>query len=400
LTHNLLVNISYGRDPRALVVTATLLFAFLTLTVSSTDDNDPKLIRWKMQRILKEVSQIIEKNYYDAKLNGVNWKSAVEVARKRIDEADHTGEMVAAISGLVARLNDSHTVFIPPGRTEHPHFGFEVKPFGEDAIVYEVMPQGPADLAGLRVGDGIEVVNDFKVTRANIDDMMRYFRLLNPNRTLHLTVATDGTKTRQIVIEAKLKAEVTKDFSRLYNTYERELKQDETPSSREYDSGIVYLKFPSFMVVPHDAGSFVRKAEHASAVILDLRENGGGRQDALLEVAGYFIHEPGDLAESISREKTDALKIKPKKPGITAPLFVLVDSHSASASEMFARSIQLNHRGKIVGDRTSGRVNQAAIYWGPYRTTFAPGRIRALMWRWNSPEMRFPWARTRRASSN
>jgi hypothetical protein len=39
------------------------------------DDNDPKLIRWKMQRILKEVAETVQKNFYDPKLNGVDWKA-------------------------------------------------------------------------------------------------------------------------------------------------------------------------------------------------------------------------------------------------------------------------------------------------------------------------------------
>ena len=149
--------------------------SILVISASAADDNDPKLIRWRMQRMLKEVSETVEKNFYDPKLNGVDWKAGVEVARKRIDEADHTGEMVAAITGLIARLNDSHTVFIPPGRTEHALFGFDAKPFGDDVLVYDLMPQGPAELAGLQVGDRILALNDFRATRSNIDIMMRYF---------------------------------------------------------------------------------------------------------------------------------------------------------------------------------------------------------------------------------
>ena len=95
------------------------LVSFLAISSSGRDDNDPKQVRWRMQRMLKEVSETVQKNFYDPTLNGVDWKAGVEAARKRIDEADHTDEMVAAITGLLARLNDSHTVFIPPGRTEH-----------------------------------------------------------------------------------------------------------------------------------------------------------------------------------------------------------------------------------------------------------------------------------------
>lgn len=144
-----------------------LLVALLALiSAAAVDDNDPKLVRWRMQRILKEVSETVQKNFYDPKLKGVNWKEGVEIAQKRIDQADHTGEMVPAITGLLARLNDSHTVFIPPGRTEHALFGFAAKPFGDDVFVYEVMPEGPAQSAGLQVGDRILAVNEFRATRS------------------------------------------------------------------------------------------------------------------------------------------------------------------------------------------------------------------------------------------
>src|SRR6266404_6763872 len=93
-----------------LVVLVAVVFVMHTLGV---DDNDPKLVRWRMQRILKEVSHTVETSFYDPKLNGVDWKASVETARQRIDKADHTGEMIAAIAGLLARLGDSHTVFIP-----------------------------------------------------------------------------------------------------------------------------------------------------------------------------------------------------------------------------------------------------------------------------------------------
>ncbi len=317
-----------------------------------------------MQRILKEVSETVEKNYYDPRMNGVDWKASTEIARQRIDKADHTGEMVAAITGLLARLNDSHTVFIPPGRTEHPLFGFDAKPFGDEVRLYDVMAKGPADLAGLQIGDRILAVNGFRATRDNIDIMMRYFRFLNPNHTLQLTISRDGAKEHVITVEARLQSEFSKDFSHLYNTYARERKEEREPLSKDYESGIVYLRCPSFMTTPHDAGAFVSRAKNARAVILDLRENGGGRTDALEEIVGHFFDEKAKLADFVGRDKTVPVEIKSESPHITAALFVLVDSHSASSSEMLARYVQIRHRGKVVGDRTSARVNAARIFPG------------------------------------
>jgi carboxyl-terminal processing protease len=340
------------------------LFCVLALmpATDATDDNDPKLIRWRMQRILKDVAYTVETSFYDPKLNGVDWKASVEAARQRIDQADRTGEMVAAITGLLARLNDSHTVFIPPGRTEHAVFGFDAKSFGDEVMVYDVMPKGPADEAGLQIGDQILAVSQFAATRADIDIMLRYFRFLDPVRALPLTISR-GNSTQLITVKAELKSEFSKDFSHLYDSYTREKKRDFEPRAKDYEGGIVYLKFPSFAIRPSDAGSFVAKARDAHALILDLRENHGGDVETLKEVAGHLFNQGGKLADFIGRNTTVSVQVKPHKP-ISSPLFVLVDSHSASASEMLARYIQIMQRGKIVGDRTSGRVNAARIVPG------------------------------------
>jgi carboxyl-terminal processing protease len=366
--------------PRALAV--LLVFTVALFRASGVDDNDPKLVRWRMQRILKDVSYTVETSFYDPKLNGVDWKASVEMARQRIDKADRLGEMVAAITGLLARLNDSHTVFIPPGRTEYAVFGFDAKAFGDEVLVYDVMPKGPADAAGLQIGDRILAVNDFRATRDDIDIMLRYFRFLDPVGSLPLTISR-GNSTHVVTVKAELRSEFSKDFSHLYDTYAREQKKESEFLAKNYENGVIYLRFPSFVIRPQDAGSFVAKAKDAHTVILDLRENHGGDVETLEELAGHFFHQHAKLADFVGRDRSVSVQIKPRNPYLSCPLFVLVDSHSASASEMFARYIQITHRGKTVGDHTSGRVNAArivpgtvgSVYTAYYALEIAVGRV-------------------------
>jgi len=58
------------------------------------------------------------------------------------------------------------------------------------------MAHGPADSAGLKVSDRILAANDFYATRSNLDKMMLYFRFLNPNRTLRLTISRSGSPSK------------------------------------------------------------------------------------------------------------------------------------------------------------------------------------------------------------
>jgi C-terminal processing protease CtpA/Prc len=86
------------------------------------------------------------------------------------------------------------------------------------------------------------------------------------------------------------------------------------------------------------------------------------------------------MANSISRRKSDPIHVKPDSPQIACPLLVLIDSSSASASEMFAGSMQIHKRAVVIGDRSSGRVNSARFFWEP------PGSIKMTL-----PERTIDW---------
>lgn len=102
-----------------------------------------------------------------------------------------------------------------------------------------------------------------------------------------------------------------------------------------------------------------------------------------MRLAGYFEDEPTILAEVEQRKKTEELKIKPERPTLRMPLFILVDSETASAGEMFARHFQRTGRAKVIGDTTSGRVNEARYFPHnsgfdvivPYAVEVAVGRV-------------------------
>jgi carboxyl-terminal processing protease len=81
-------------------------------------------------------------------------------------------------------------------------------------------------------------------------------------------------------------------------------------------------------------------------------------------MVGHFVSHPTVLCRAISRDKTDEVIAKPKSPNLTAPLFILVDSHSASAAEILARVLQLQNRATVVGDLTAGKVNRASMFGG------------------------------------
>ena len=362
-------------------------FVFLGIilaSVSTRAGNSGDHVRSRMLEILNQVASLVQHNYYDPALKGIDWKGAVDATRQRIRTADNEGDMTAAISGLLSRLSDSHTYFVRPQRLQPVIFGFDAEAFGDDVRIFQIMPGGPAEAAGLRCGDRILGVQGFVANRKLIDDEMRYFEYLDPRLTLTLRIAREGSTPKDYIIKGKQPATSSKEFVKTYEEYKQQhLKGAANPSITEEPEGIEYLKFPTFMIPPTRADSVLKQTKDARALILDLRNNGGGRDDTLQEMASHFFDLPTEVMLAIGRDKKEELVVKPKRPEFTAPLFVLVDSHSASASEIMARILQLRKRATIIGDVTAGKVNLAhwfggmggAIYEIPFAVSITVARI-------------------------
>lgn len=90
----------------------TLVASLLTGTLSA--QGNIKGNRDLAKMIARGVSAVLEKNFYDSKMKGVDWKKALDDAESKIGTSNSVGEMYAAIDEMVLKLDDSHTSFIPP----------------------------------------------------------------------------------------------------------------------------------------------------------------------------------------------------------------------------------------------------------------------------------------------
>jgi carboxyl-terminal processing protease len=97
-------------------------------------------------------------------------------------------------------------------------------------------------------------------------------------------------------------------------------------------------------------------------LIIDLRGNGGGSLAALSALVGNVFDHDVLVATERPRAKERSEIAKPARNAFLGKLFVLVDSRSASAAEMFARVVQIERRGAVVGDRTAGAVMAAQFF--------------------------------------
>jgi carboxyl-terminal processing protease len=330
--------------------------------------NDLKFERDRARDVMEVISSDIEKNFYDSNLKGLDWKSLVADTDRKIEAAQSVSAMYTAIFGLINKLDDSHTALLPPGRAVEIKFGFNAKPFGEKVLVYELTKKGPAEIAGLQLGDELLLMNGFKVNRQSYQKIVYYLRMIRPANELEIVYRRGNGELQKLRWETQvenkpLMVDVT-EFANMWK-YIRESEnrdQEYRPQWRKFDE-VGYIKLKEFIENERDQGeNLLRRLDNPKALVVDLRGNGGGAQNGLLDFSGFLEPAPVTMCEVSGRRRTEQLKIKPYSPQFPIPMVILIDSESASASEMFARHFQREKRAVVVGDTSEGAVNEALFF--------------------------------------
>lgn len=209
--------------------------------------------------------------------------------------------------------------------------------------VEEVVSGGPAEEAGIRVGDLLLAVEGEDVLPLGIDG------------TRNLVRGEEGTR-------------VNMHFSRNGTEYDVsvERRSIETPvvTGDLLDGSIGYVKIDNFDErSAAETIAFVKDliGQGAEALLFDVRFNPGGYADELVKVLDYLLPE-GDLFRSVDyagREEVDTSDAS----CVELPMAVLVNEDSYSAAEFFAAALQEYEWATIVGSQTYGKGNfQTAFY--------------------------------------
>jgi len=336
-----------------------------TVALRSEEPSSPTISHFERDRarmILKVVRQDVEKYYYDPAYHGVDLGSSFAAASGRIDKAVSNGQLFAAIAGPLIELNDSHTIFLPPATSTRVDYGWHMMMVGDRCLVTAVEAGSDAAGKGLKRGDTIVSLDGFAPTRDNLDSIHYVYRALAPRRSVRLTIESPGSPARDVEIATKVeqrKRLIQLNRSADLEDYLRDIG-DQAHMARHRAVGmgdaLLVWKMPQFDLLPTEVRNDMRQVEKHEALILDLRGNSGGAVETLGAMVGSFLDGAVKIGDVQSRQRMSPIMGKAAGDAWKGKLIVLIDSGSASASELFARVMQLEKRATVIGDRSSGSV--------------------------------------------
>jgi carboxyl-terminal processing protease len=349
------------------VVVLSLSISFSTITIcAQVSDVD----RDRARVMLREIKNDIREHYYDPNFRGIDLDARFRTAEERVSQATSNGMIFAIIAQMLSEFRDSHLYFIPPRRAARVEYGWHGRMIGDQAYVIAVKPGSDADTKGLRPGDRILAVDNLELTRENMHIFQYLYYTLRPQAGMRLIVQSPGGQPRRLEIVASVQRrrqtiDLTGDDEGvgIYEMIREEQREARLHRHRfaERTPDMLIWNMPQFNLSESQIDEIMSRARRHRAMILDLRGNGGGRISTLTRLLGHFFDRDVTIGELQRRRRREPLIARTRGGDrvFTGRLIVLVDSESASSAEMFARIIQLERRGTVVGDRTAGAVMQS-----------------------------------------
>ncbi|HEY0701551.1 MAG TPA: S41 family peptidase [Candidatus Acidoferrales bacterium] len=346
---------------------AVILTSLIAICGFAGDTKYATLSNAQSTEILNTVENDLKANYYDPKMHGVDLDQRFDEARQKIATAKSQDEALLDIAAAVAALKDSHTRFHPPTRPYGVVYGWVMQAIGEsNCYVTGVRPDSDAAAKGLKAGDLVVSLNGISVVRADISYLQYSYRVF-PQSGFHVTVRPpDGSGDQNLVVMSKVipgQYEVRRGDVQNYRENHRDDRFKNRSRYYNVNKQVLFWKLPDFVMSADDADDVLNKARSYETVILDLRGNPGGRVIAEAAFLGGFFDHDVKLGVRVGRTESKEEKVKSRGgKAFAGKLIVLIDSDSKSAAEIFARVIQLEKRGTVLGDRSAGAVMESKVF--------------------------------------
>lgn len=266
---------------------------------------------------------------------------------KALEPSSEASMTAGAISGMLESLEDSHAAYFDPRHYEYFNemndgvfygIGVTIANEGNDLVIQSVIAGTPAEAAGLKIDDVIVEIDSETRDRWDTDEAVARIRG-KAGTQVTLGIRRDGA-------EELLNFTITRAAITVPNV-----------ESELLEGSIGYLRLYTFS---DPAADELRKAiskleaEGAKGFVFDLRDNPGGLLTSSVDVTSLFV-ESGVIVRVEDRTGTIEEHRATGKMATDAPLVVLINGNSASASEIFGGAIQDYGRGTLVGEQSFGK---------------------------------------------
>jgi carboxyl-terminal processing protease len=353
-------------------------------------DDDELRARWEKQLkydVLARITEELEKqDKADFKGEKKTFAQLEEEQRKKVlDSYDKSFKLIQKADrarrleiylNAIANVFDPHSGYFSPREKENfdiqmsgklEGIGAQLQTDGDKTLVAEIVPGGPAWKQGIlqpkdvivRVAQGETDAAAVEIAGWNINDVVGKIRGAKGTKVTLTIQKPDGTEK---VIT------ITRDVVVLQETFAKSLILNTNAAKPEEKVGYIFL--PSFyrdftqQGLTSSAADVAKeveklKKENVKGIILDLRGNGGGSLNDVVQMSGLFIKE-GPIVQVKSRDKKpDIMGDNDPRVQWNGPFIVMVNSFSASASEILAAAMQDYQRAVIVG--TTGTYGKGTV---------------------------------------
>ncbi|MER3430941.1 MAG: hypothetical protein C4324_07865 [Blastocatellia bacterium] len=340
----------------------SLIFVLVASPVAFGQKKMDRIERERLKTMLRVVKETVKDNYFDPSLKGIDIDAKYQKSVDRIDQVDFTGQALGVIAQFLADFDDSHLFFLPPALTTSVEYGWRDAFFGDKLVVWLVKPGSDAEAKGLKRGDQILSIEGFTPVKKEMWKVRYFYNVVSKRSLIRLKVLSPGDSApRDLEIASKItKLPRAIDRNTLFTVFDTSGKSDIEYNYFKPIGNIMVWKMPSFSIEPADIDTMIGKVRSSPNLILDLRGNGGGLVKTLERLTGWFFDRDIKIADLKGRKKMDPMEAKSMGQSVyKGNLIVLLDSQSASAAEIFARVVQLEQRGVVLGDVSAGAVMQS-----------------------------------------
>ena len=272
------------------------------------------------------------------------------VSTRFVDSLDTSALYDRAARGLVEELHDPYADLYDPDQLKefavmaegrYAGVGMLVEDQNGAVVVSRVFPHTPAEEAGIQEGDHIVGLDGQSTSGWSLNKVTAGLK------------GPEGTQVTATFSRPGSPAPIVAHFTR------RIIHIPAVPFATVLPGGVGYIPLQQFNeTAGEETANAVRTltAQGARGIVLDMRGNGGGLVSEAVKVANLFLPQGAQVAAQRERGREPLIYVAREQPlAPTTPLIVLVDSTSASATEIVTGALQDHDRALVIGTRTFGK---------------------------------------------